>query len=379
MKIKHLLLSALAVATALVSCQKDPEKLAASISLSEKSISFDVFDETSQTKTISLVATRNWSCSFDENWITVSPESGSASNDPQTISITVLKNTGENRTERIEFRVAGVSDFLDVIQNGPVGGNIFSESFATSLGNFTIENKSGYENVWTYSTGYKCAMAKAYDGTNNNASESWLVSPEIDLSNVSTAYVSFEHAANYFSDVNTMKTQIGLKITKDNGTTWDNVTLNNYPANASFDFVSTINNDISSYAGSKVKVALVYISTANKAGTWEVKNFAVHENKKNVEEPKPEPLPEGTYYYEKFATDKTSEFTIENKNLPEGLTYIWSYGGANYGMKASAFYNNKAYASESWLITPEIDLSSAKSAYLTFDHAANKFNHPVAD
>lgn len=379
MKIKHLLLSAIAVATALVSCQKDPEKLAASISLSEKSISFDVFDETSQTKTISLVATRNWSCSFDENWITVSPESGSASNDPQTISITVLKNTGENRTERIEFRVAGVSDFLDVIQNGPVGGNIFSESFATSLGNFTIENKSGYENVWTYSTGYKCAMAKAYDGTNNNASESWLVSPEIDLSNVSTAYVSFEHAANYFSDVNTMKTQIGLKITKDNGTTWDNVTLNNYPANASFDFVSTINNDISSYAGSKVKVALVYISTANKAGTWEVKNFAVHENKKNVEEPKPEPLPEGTYYYEKFATDKTSEFTIENKNLPEGLTYIWSYGGANYGMKASAFYNNKAYASESWLITPEIDLSSAKSAYLTFDHAANKFNHPVAD
>ena len=379
MKIKHLLLSAIAVATALVSCQKDPEKLAASISLSEKSISFDVFDEASQTKTISLVSTRNWSCSFDENWITVSPESGSASNDPQTISITVLKNTGENRTGKIEFRVAGVSDFLEISQAGPIAGDIFSASFATSLVPFVIENKGEYKNVWSFSSKFSCALATAYSNSVNNASESWLVSPEIDLSNVSTAYVSFEHAANFFSSVNVMKDQIGLKISKDNGSTWDDIVLNNYPANASYDFVSTTNNDISKYVGNKVKMAFVYKSTAEKAGTWEIKNLSVHQEKKIVEEPAPEPLPEGVYYYEKFATDKTSEFTIDNKELPDGLTYIWTYAGGNYGMKASAFYQSTNYPSESWLITPEIDLSSVRVAYLTFDHAANKFNNKPVD
>jgi hypothetical protein len=41
-------------------------------------------------------------------------------------------------------------------------------------------------------------------------------------------------------------------------------------------------------------------------------------------------------------------------------------------MKATAFANPNNYASESWLISPEIQLPSGKS-YLTFEHAGGFF------
>ena len=40
-------------------------------------------------------------------------------------------------------------------------------------------------------------------------------------------------------------------------------------------------------------------------------------------------------------------------------------------MKASAFINKAAKASESWLISPEVDLSTATNATLTFMHIIN--------
>lgn len=71
-------------------------------------------------------------------------------------------------------------------------------------------------------------------------------------------------------------------------------------------------------------------------------------------------------------TESLGQFTIDNVSLPEELTYIWSWGGANYGAKATA-YKDKSYASESWLISPEIDLAGYTDVTLAFDHVVNKF------
>ena len=69
---------------------------------------------------------------------------------------------------------------------------------------------------------------------------------------------------------------------------------------------------------------------------------------------------------------------IEDKQLPDELTYIWTWSGS-YGMKASAYLNNTNYASESWLISPVIDLSQLTSATLTFQQAGNFFSDMQAD
>lgn len=62
-------------------------------------------------------------------------------------------------------------------------------------------------------------------------------------------------------------------------------------------------------------------------------------------------------------------WTIQDKEL-SGLSCVWKRD-AQYGMKANA-YNKQAYAAESWLISPAIDLTSATEATLKLNQAVNK-------
>lgn len=73
-------------------------------------------------------------------------------------------------------------------------------------------------------------------------------------------------------------------------------------------------------------------------------------------------------YEEKFDANK-GEFTVENVNLPSALKSVWTWGGPTYGMKAAATLDETKYASESWLMSPWIDLTSAVRPELAFKHA----------
>ena len=84
----------------------------------------------------------------------------------------------------------------------------------------------------------------------------------------------------------------------------------------------------------------------------------------------PQPGEEFVALDESYATGPGS-FSIENKNLPSELTYIWSNDDRYSCMKASAFFNNTNYATEGWLVSPEIDLTTATTATLSFEHAIN--------
>lgn len=93
-------------------------------------------------------------------------------------------------------------------------------------------------------------------------------------------------------------------------------------------------------------------------------------------EPEPQPEPGKPAVFEETFAEGQGQFTIEDKNLPEGLTYIWkhdTYKGKSY-MKASAFANNTKFASESWLVSPVIDLTKTTAPELSFSNAANFFS-----
>lgn len=79
----------------------------------------------------------------------------------------------------------------------------------------------------------------------------------------------------------------------------------------------------------------------------------------------------GLAYLDEPFTQNIGKFTIENINLPSGSSFVWSYAGSNYGMKASSYVGGKNLASEALLVSPEIDLTDAESATLTFNHALN--------
>ncbi|MCR5361794.1 MAG: choice-of-anchor J domain-containing protein [Bacteroidales bacterium] len=71
-------------------------------------------------------------------------------------------------------------------------------------------------------------------------------------------------------------------------------------------------------------------------------------------------------------TSAQGDWSIENKvAVPDGLTAVWTQS-SKYGMVASAYVNNAAAASESWLISPEVTLAEGS---MTFNEAANKFTN----
>jgi hypothetical protein len=77
------------------------------------------------------------------------------------------------------------------------------------------------------------------------------------------------------------------------------------------------------------------------------------------------------YYKQAIIGEGQGKLTIQNVICNEPLSYVWYYS-ASYGMCASAFKDNESHESESWLITPLIDLTRADFPEFSFDHAFNK-------
>ena len=158
------------------------------------------------------------------------------------------------------------------------GMGIFSETFENGQGDFVIQDvlkPSGLNNVWTYVSNYKCMKANGYyNGA--KAAESWLVSPYIDLTSVSSATLTFEHAANYASPQGYFFVMVSTDYTGDVTTArWTELDINAWPDyNSNWAFVTAML-DLSGYVGQNVTIAFKYTSTDDHCGAWEVKNVVV--------------------------------------------------------------------------------------------------------
>ena len=176
---------------------------------------------------------------------------------------------------------------------------VFEESFATSQGNFEIDNKQlpeGGTFVWKHDAGtpeggnpYYYMKASAFINKAAKASESWLISPEVDLSTATNATLTFMHIINHAGD---MQTQQTLWVTETSTENWQQVTIPNYPAGNNWNEVSSGNIDLSAYAGKKIKFAFKYVSTTAAAATWEVYDVKVVANGEGGGTVDPEPEPE---------------------------------------------------------------------------------------
>lgn len=164
----------------------------------------------------------------------------------------------------------------------PTGTVVFTETFASGQGSFTIDNiklPSELTYVWNYDSRYSCMKASAFLNNTNYDADARLVSPEIDLSGYTSASASFEQALNFFSSTDQAKKEALFEVSTDGGSTWTPVAIPNYPDSMSWTFVSTGAIDLSAYAGKKIKVAFHYIGTAAKSGTWELNKLNVYGTK----------------------------------------------------------------------------------------------------
>lgn len=215
---------------------------------------------------------------------------------------------------------------------------VLDESFATGQGNFTIKDKQlpeGGSYVWKHDAGtttggtpYYYMKASAFI-SGAKASESWLISPEVDLSTATTATLSFMHIINHAGD---MKTQQTLWVTETSTENWQQVAIPNYPAGNNWDKVSSGNIDLSAYTGKKIKFAFKYVSTTAAAATWEVYDVKVIANGEGGGTVTPEPDPEpGT------ETGNADLFISEYVEGSSNNKYIEIYNPTNETIDLSAY------------------------------------------
>lgn len=241
------------------------------------------------------------------------------------------------------------------------GGNILlSETFEFGLGGFTQYSDSG-EQIWSYySSGY--AIITGYVNSVNNANIDWLISPEIDMTKVTEAKLTFDHVARYFADVTKEATiWISDNYTQGNkpgDATWIQLKTGVFSDPGNWNFSSSGEISLTEYAGKKVHIAFKYISTATKAGTWEVKNILVQKGEATVNAE--------LIYLEPFASNlgKFSQVSVSG----DEVWYVTSGYAYMTGFVSSA---NKA--NEDWLISPDIDLTDKTSANFSFDHVTRYF------
>lgn len=218
---------------------------------------------------------------------------------------------------------------------------VLNETFATGQGAFTIDDKTlpeGGSYVWKHDAGtttggepYYYMKASAFINKTNQASESWLISPEVDLSTATTATLTFMHIINYAGDIPTEQT---LWVTETSAENWQQVTIPNYPAGNNWDKVSSGNIDLSAYAGKKIKFAFKYVSTTEKAATWEIYDVKVVANGEGGGTVDPEPDPEPGTGTE---TGNADLFISEYVEGSSNNKYIEIYNPTNEAIDLSAY------------------------------------------
>lgn len=168
--------------------------------------------------------------------------------------------------------------------------NVFTESFAAGQGDFTTDDKvlpEALSYVWSHNTkNAVCMKASAFKSGQAYAAESWLVSPVIDLSHATACQLSVQQAANFFNNQENVLAALSVKVKEANAADWTDLTLSAWPAGTNWTFVEGTA-DLAAYDGKQIQVAFVYTSTAEIAGTYEVKDFVVR-GKTDTPEPEPE-------------------------------------------------------------------------------------------
>ena len=178
----------------------------------------------------------------------------------QRTSIVFLKTDGE----WLEAKVYYSSTLLD----GESGG-------------FTTQDIAldGLTYVWSLDNAYGW-KASGYSGGNKNT-ESWLVSPQIDLSKAVAPTLKFDVAINYLK-AKTVDDYLTVNISTNysgDATTaaWNKLEVKGWPAGDSWTFVTVENIDLSAYVGQKIYLAFHYKSDAESAVTAEIKELSIQE------------------------------------------------------------------------------------------------------
>lgn len=275
MKLKNLFLGSFAL-TAMLFAQSCDDKNdgptgAPSIELSTQTLDFE---KNGGSQTIKLTATRDWNVTNVPDWIAVDPKSGNPAENKE-VTITVLENTGMDRSQDIKFTIGFDGKTLTVNQKGTgsasemiVYHNDFDKEKATKTGTKWpfLDSFEGWKNAKGSGAGSETYAYNAVTVCSNSTSgSSYSDYSGSDANNLffgSDAYFSVQ-GIKLSSEVNYTLSFGAEKYNKDNGSLFKHDEFHVY-----------ISND------AKKWVELEYaFPNGDKEGRWDLakSNFTVPE------------------------------------------------------------------------------------------------------
>ena len=145
MKFRSFILSAVAAVLAFTACEDEIQNLGTpDISISTNEMTFESAEDEQE---MTVTATRDWKVETDADWVIVNPLNGQASTEPQTVTVSVLENTGMDRSADLKFTIGMKSKYLTVSQAGPGGSAEALIVYANDLDGGKVEKVNGY---WPY-------------------------------------------------------------------------------------------------------------------------------------------------------------------------------------------------------------------------------------
>lgn len=275
MKLKNLFLGSFAL-TAMLFAQSCDDKNdgptgAPSIELSTQTLDFE---KDGGSQTIKLTATRDWNVTNVPDWIAVDPKSGNPAENKE-VTVTVLENTGMDRSQDIKFTIGFDGKTLTVNQKGSgsasemiVYHNDFDKEKATKTGTKWpfLDSFEGWKNAKGSGAGSETYAYNAVTVRSNSTSgSSYSDYSGSDANNLffgSDAYFSVQ-GIKLSSEVNYTLSFGAEKYNKDNGSLFKHDEFHVY-----------ISND------AKKWVELEYaFPNGDKEGRWDLakSNFTVPE------------------------------------------------------------------------------------------------------
>lgn len=253
MKLKNLFLGSFAL-TAMLFAQSCDDKNdgptgAPSIELSTQTLDFE---KDGGSQTIKLTATRDWNVTNVPDWIAVDPKSGNPAENKE-VTVTVLENTGMDRSQDIKFTIGFDGKTLTVNQKGSgsasevvvyhndfdkelaVKGESGWKTFLDSFGGWKNETGSGISTVEyafsgmsarTNSSGTSNSQFSDYQGSGKNylwfAKDNYFHVKNITLPEGKTNYtISFGSERNLYQAAdNTFVPEEFLVYVSNDGSKW---------------------------------------------------------------------------------------------------------------------------------------------------------------
>lgn len=155
MKLKNLFLGSFAL-TAMLFAQSCDDKNdgptgAPSIELSTQTLDFE---KDGGSQTIKLTATRDWNVTNVPDWIAVDPKSGDPAENKE-VTVTVLENTGMDRTQALKFTIGFDAKTLTINQKGTGSASevvVYHNDFDKEL---AVKDESGWKTYLDSFDGWK--------------------------------------------------------------------------------------------------------------------------------------------------------------------------------------------------------------------------------